>query len=697
MILLVTSWMASVANLRWGWDVGGIIVPGLLALCWLEPSRPLATVGEVCVLSITFSLLLRLPALRSANLTGGRPMVLIFAAGYLVKFGLSWVSGSLWPGFRVGDLFGFGYLLPSIMALKVVKHGEPFQSIVPALVTSLFGFLLSSVAGYALHVALPTTTEEPAPAPAGEREAALAFFEAAWRHGTADELMLATSNRGIVDLPDGACWFRGDHKQPLAVSAELDPLALPETALLVADLLDAQVVHLCDGESCARDREILARRYSVLVVDDGEALALFHVGRLPETIRLDALAPAFGHVALATADSGPVLHIPEAERLHATAARWGADPLPLEDPPAAPEAAASPAPETVAVQHAMIVRPWFRAWDTGSDDALRLAAGRAREAGFEVYAAKNTFPTTLVLRGPGLLLAGRLAGQPLAVFVPDLREPPLVGAAMTFASGLDARLAIVDAPDEVLDTTREQTVRLAHDAMLEALQVMGTRAQVMTLQSLRPDQVTGADIVVSRGAPAPAGTLPLEQQLTELGYTVEVYDGHAARLGLSDRDNILREATRAASDGQADAYTTYLSPTVLRDFVSIEAGGPLDVAVRSLDKRRVALDALEVVGGPEESERALCDQATTALAKGREQLVRGWAKSSQALGYDPAVACDPLIGCRWLIAERCGETDCEGLVVPVSHARLASSGKPDRLDLGLGSSPLRVRWQRGAL
>src|SRR6185436_2854315 len=171
MILLVTSWMASVANLRWGWDVGGIIVPGLLALCWLEPSRLLATVGEVCVLSIVFSLLLRLPALRSANLTGGRPMVLIFAAGYLVKFALSWVSGSLWPGFRVGDLFGFGYLLPAIMALKVVKHGEPFQSIVPALVTSLFGFLTSSVAGYALHVALPEATEEPAPAPPGEREA----------------------------------------------------------------------------------------------------------------------------------------------------------------------------------------------------------------------------------------------------------------------------------------------------------------------------------------------------------------------------------------------------------------------------------------------------------------------------------------------------------------------------------------------
>jgi len=201
----------------------------------------------------------------------------------------------------------------------------------------------------------------------------------------------------------------------------------------------------------------------------------------------------------------------------------------------------------------------------------------------------------------------------------------------------------------------------------------------------------------SRGAPAPAGTLPLEQQLTELGYTVEVYDGHAARLGLSDRDNILREAARAASDGQADAYTTYLSPRVLRDFVSIEAGGPLDVAVRSLDKRHVALDALEIVGGPAESERALCDQATQALAKGREQLVRGWAKSSEALGYEPAVACDPLIGCRWLIAERCGESDCEGLVVPVSHARLASAAEPDRLDLGLGSSPLRVRWQRGAL
>jgi hypothetical protein len=696
MILLVTSWMASVANLRWGWDVGGIIVPGLLALCWLEPSRLLATIGEVCVLSIVFSLLLRLPALRSANLTGGRPMVLIFAAGYLVKFALSWVSGSLWPGFRVGDLFGFGYLLPAIMALRVVKHGEPFQSIVPALVTSLFGFTTSSVAGYALHVALPEATEEPAPAPAGQREAELAFFEAAWRPGTADELTLATATRGIVDLPDGACWFRGGPVQPLVVSAELDPLALPETALLVADLLDARVVHLCDGDSCSSDREILARRYAMLVVEDGEALALSHVGRLSETIRLDRVEQAFGRVALATEESGPVLRIPEAERLHAAAARWGTDPLPLASPPAAPEAAASPAPETVAVQHATIVRPWFRAWESGSEDALRLAAGRANEAGFEVYAARSTFPTTLVLRGPGLLLAGRLAGQPLAVFVPDLREPPLVGAALTFSSGLDARLAIVDAPDEVLDTTREQTVRLAHDAVLEALQVMGTRAQLMTLQSLRPDQVTGADIVVSRGAPAPAGTLLLERQLTELGYTVEVYDGRAARIGLSDRDNILREAARAASDGQARAYTTYLSPRVLRDFVSIETGGPLDAAVRSLDRRHVALDALEIVGRPEESERALCDQATRALAKGREQLVRGWAKASYSLGYEPALACDPLIGCRWLIAERCGEAECEGLVVPVSHARIAGAGEPDRLDLGLGSSPLRVRWQRGA-
>jgi hypothetical protein len=349
------------------------------------------------------------------------------------------------------------------------------------------------------------------------------------------------------------------------------------------------------------------------------------------------------------------------------------------------------------VQHATIVRPWLHAWETGSTDALRLAAGKARQAGFEVYAASTAIPTTLVLRGPGLLLAGRLAGQPLAVFVPDLREPPLVRAALTFASGLDARLAIVDAPDDILDTPAEQTVRLAHDAVLEALLSMGTRAQVMTLQSLRADQVTGADIVVSHGAPAAAGSLPLEQQLIELGYGVEVYDGRAARIGLSDRDNILREAARAASDGRARAYSTYLSPRVLRDFVPIEAGDPLDVAVRSLDRRHIALDAIEVVGNPDASQQALCDQATKALAQGREQLVRSWARSSKALGYEPAVACDPLVGCRWLLASRCGETDCEGIVVPVAHPRLAGSRAPDRLDLGLGSSPLRVRWQRGAL
>ncbi len=457
------------------------------------------------------------------------------------------------------------------------------------------------------------------------------------------------------------------------------------------------MVHLCDRESCARDRETLARRYAVLVVEDGEALALSHVGRLHDAIRLDRLEQAFGGVALVTSEAGPLLRIPESERLHASAERWGADPLRLDVPPAAPEPTPSPPADTVAVQNATIVRPWLRAWETGSTDALRLAAGKARESGFEVYAATTASPTTLVLRGPGLLLAGRLSGQPLAVFVPDLREPPLVAAALTFSSGLDARLAIVDAPDDVLDTTAERTVRLAHDAVLEALQAMGTRAQVMTLQSLRADQVTGADIVVSRGSPAAPGTLPLEKQLAGLGYSVEVYDGRAARVGLSDRDNVLREAARAASDGTAQAYTTYLSPRVLQDFVPIEDGGRLDVAVRSLARRSLALDALEIVGSPQAAQQALCDQGTTALEKGREGLVRAWAKASTALGYEPALACNPLVGCRWLLAERCGESDCEGLVVPVSHARLASSGEPDRLDLGLGSSAIHVRWQRGAL
>ncbi|MFN7147393.1 MAG: poly-gamma-glutamate biosynthesis protein PgsC/CapC, partial [Myxococcota bacterium] len=154
-LLLIGAAMGSWANQRWGWDYGGIIVPGLLALCWSAPASLAATIGEAVVIAALLKASFRLPVLRTANLTGGRPLVLAFTLGYLTKFAMGWAFGGAWPGFAVRDLYGFGYLLSSIVALRIVKHGEPFRSVVPALVTSLGAFVGGSAVAWGLAVLLP--------------------------------------------------------------------------------------------------------------------------------------------------------------------------------------------------------------------------------------------------------------------------------------------------------------------------------------------------------------------------------------------------------------------------------------------------------------------------------------------------------------------------------------------------------------
>lgn len=154
-LLLCGAWLGSVTNLRYGWDFGGIIVPGLLALCWLQPERLAATVGESLVIAVALQLVLRLPALREMNLAGGRTLILAMLLGYALKFGLGHLLGAGWPGLRLRQLFGFGYLLPALMALRIVRSGDPFRTIVPALATSLAGFGGGTALAFLLALALP--------------------------------------------------------------------------------------------------------------------------------------------------------------------------------------------------------------------------------------------------------------------------------------------------------------------------------------------------------------------------------------------------------------------------------------------------------------------------------------------------------------------------------------------------------------
>jgi gamma-polyglutamate biosynthesis protein CapC len=154
-ILLTTAFLAARFNLKYGWDFNGILVPALLALTWLEPLKLVATLAEVLLLVVAARAVLSLPGLRTLNMEGPRKTVLVFCLGFLVKWTIGWAMGGRIPGLKVTDLFGFGYLVPTLLAVKMLQKQVVARVLLPTLHTSLAGFLVGSLAGFGLSLIEP--------------------------------------------------------------------------------------------------------------------------------------------------------------------------------------------------------------------------------------------------------------------------------------------------------------------------------------------------------------------------------------------------------------------------------------------------------------------------------------------------------------------------------------------------------------
>lgn len=152
LLLLTGVLLASRANLRFGWDTSGVLIPGLLGLSFFAPTKVLATVGESLVIALAAYLFVRLPRVRDWNLEGPRRVVMLFSLGYVVKSIIIAVFGATIPSFTATELFGIGYLLPSLLALKIWQRRNPATVLVPTLTLSLAGFTIGSLIGYQLVV-----------------------------------------------------------------------------------------------------------------------------------------------------------------------------------------------------------------------------------------------------------------------------------------------------------------------------------------------------------------------------------------------------------------------------------------------------------------------------------------------------------------------------------------------------------------
>lgn len=151
-VLLVTAFVASRLNLFYGWDFSGILVPSLLALEWFEPRKILTTLIETVVILGLAHVTLRLPLFRNITMEGARKLLLFFNLSFAYKFVLSWILILFLPETKITDWFGFGYLLATLLALKMHDKGIFARVTAATLQTSLAGIVVATFVGFVLVV-----------------------------------------------------------------------------------------------------------------------------------------------------------------------------------------------------------------------------------------------------------------------------------------------------------------------------------------------------------------------------------------------------------------------------------------------------------------------------------------------------------------------------------------------------------------
>ena len=165
-LLLTGAMIAAQANLRYGWDFNGILVPALLGLAIVEPVKFAATFVETLLLVFAVGVLVRITPLKRANIEGPRRTVLFFCVDYAMRFAWAASMGRRLPGGDIVAFMGFGYLLPTLLAVKISQKASAPLVLLPTLKISVIGFVVGSLIGFAGH--LFDRNAEAASAPAAQ-------------------------------------------------------------------------------------------------------------------------------------------------------------------------------------------------------------------------------------------------------------------------------------------------------------------------------------------------------------------------------------------------------------------------------------------------------------------------------------------------------------------------------------------------
>lgn len=154
-IVITTAFIASRMNLLYGWDFNGILIPSLLTLLWYEPLRILASIIESAVILNTGIWALSTPWLKKTTVEGARKVLLFFNISFVYKLILGYAAYWFWPDAKVTDIYGFGYLLSTLMAVKAHDKNITIRLTRATIQVSLVAAVLANILGFGLTL-LPT-------------------------------------------------------------------------------------------------------------------------------------------------------------------------------------------------------------------------------------------------------------------------------------------------------------------------------------------------------------------------------------------------------------------------------------------------------------------------------------------------------------------------------------------------------------
>ncbi|MEA3490916.1 MAG: poly-gamma-glutamate biosynthesis protein PgsC/CapC [Campylobacterota bacterium] len=149
-ILITTAFIASRMNLFYGWDFNGILVPSLLALQWYQPSKIFISFVEAYIILGLSIVVLKLPIFQNISIEGARKMLLFFNIGFFYKIFISFFIVYFYPDHKVSDYFGFGYLLSTLIAIKMYDKVNIALFTRTTLQTSIVSIVIATTIGYML-------------------------------------------------------------------------------------------------------------------------------------------------------------------------------------------------------------------------------------------------------------------------------------------------------------------------------------------------------------------------------------------------------------------------------------------------------------------------------------------------------------------------------------------------------------------